>query len=118
MSQSEGKPKSPHLTPTESRARTVSTGTPEIKGAKPKPDLGAFEGSDEDEELDFQLDAEAGEELDFEGSNQRPTYDSSSDEDETEIPDDEVGHIVMIHKVLIKKNFLDSCQNINSQSTN
>ena len=98
MSQSEGKAKSPHVTPTESRARpTVSSGTPEAK-PKPKPDLGAFEGSDEDEELDFQLDAEAGEELDFEGAN-RPTYDSSSDEDETEIPDEEVGHIVMIHKV-------------------
>ena len=79
MSQSEGKPKSPHLTPTESRARTVSAGTPEIKGAKPKPDLGAFEGSDEDEELDFQLDAEAGEEP-VEGGRHRPDDHRNHDE--------------------------------------
>ena len=96
MSQSESKSKSPHVTP-ESR-QTRPTKTPEVIH-KPKPDLfqGVEKGESEGmEELDFQLDGEmSGQYLDFDGG--RPTYESSEDEDD--IPDDEVGHVVMLCKV-------------------
>jgi hypothetical protein len=79
------------VTPTESHGRPV-------KGEIPRPDLFEADESDDDgrEELDFQLDNEMGGKQLNDGNS--PTYDSESD-DESIIPDDEIGHIVLIAKV-------------------
>lgn len=83
------------LTPTE-------TSRPTNDFAKPKPEL---------DELDFKFDQESDSEEDLPADND---YNSGSDDENANIPDDELSHVVIIAKVVfVSRTFLSS--NIISQ---
>lgn len=103
MSQSEGKYKS--VTPTESQERPTkggNAGSGNSGNVRPVPELFQNDESSDDqrEELGFQFDCEMdGDPVPYDGENM-PNYESSEDEDESKIPDDEVGHVVILCKVI------------------